>query len=204
MLFGTAVVIALVADGDDDAGLIVFPAMGGDAGTLAQLRLRAIGRDQQARGNLAAVAERHVDAIGARVVGRNNRRAEIDPFSFGADDQRIDQAAVLDHMRKGLAGRDVAGEIQECRAGGVLELGIGDDHVEDRLNLGLDVVPGAERLEQAAAGRNDRGGAGIAARPCGKRRVGDDDWDLGSEPLAQGKCERQARERAAANDYAIL
>ena len=204
MLFGTALVIALVADRDDDAGLIVFPAMGGDAGALAQLRLRAIGRDQQARGNLAAIAECHIHAIGARVVGRNGGGAEIDAGSFGADDQRIDQAAVLDHMRKGLAGRDVAGEIQERRTRGVLELGIGDDHVEDRLGLGLDVVPGAERLEQAAAGRDDRGRAGIAARPRGERGVGDDDGNLGSEPLAQRQREREARKCAAANDYAIL
>ena len=49
MLFGAAVMIALVADGDDDAGLIVVPAMGGDAGALAQLRARAVGGDQQAR-----------------------------------------------------------------------------------------------------------------------------------------------------------
>jgi hypothetical protein len=37
MLFGAALVIALMADGDDDAGLVVFPAMGGNPGTLAQL-----------------------------------------------------------------------------------------------------------------------------------------------------------------------
>ena len=36
MLFGAAVMIALMTDGDDDAGLIVVPAMGGDAGALAQ------------------------------------------------------------------------------------------------------------------------------------------------------------------------
>ena len=48
MLFGAALMIAFMADGDDDAGLIVFPAMGGDAGALAQLRARAVGGDQQA------------------------------------------------------------------------------------------------------------------------------------------------------------
>jgi hypothetical protein len=37
MLFGAAVMIPLMADGDDDAGLIVVPAMGGDPGALAQL-----------------------------------------------------------------------------------------------------------------------------------------------------------------------
>lgn len=165
VLLGAAFVIALVAHGDNDAGLIIFPAVGGNAGALAQLRLRTVSGDQQARRDDAAIAERHVDALGARVVRRHGGGAQIDAFSFGADDQRIDQAAVLDHVREGLARRDVAGEIQERRTRGVLELGVSDDHVEDRLRLGLDVVPDAERLEQAAAGGDDRGRAGIAARP---------------------------------------
>jgi hypothetical protein len=37
MFFGAAAMIALVPDGDDDTGLIVIPAMGGDACVLAQL-----------------------------------------------------------------------------------------------------------------------------------------------------------------------
>ena len=37
MFFGAAVMVALVTDGDDDARLIVVPAMGGDTGALAQL-----------------------------------------------------------------------------------------------------------------------------------------------------------------------
>ena len=36
MLFGAAVVIPLVTDGDHDAGLIVVPAVGDNAGALAQ------------------------------------------------------------------------------------------------------------------------------------------------------------------------
>ncbi len=36
MFFGAALVIALVTDGDDDAGLVILPTMGGDARTLAQ------------------------------------------------------------------------------------------------------------------------------------------------------------------------
>ncbi len=37
MFLGAALMIALVADGDDNAGLIVIPAMGSDPGALAQL-----------------------------------------------------------------------------------------------------------------------------------------------------------------------
>ena len=68
MFLGAAVMIALVADGDDDAGLIVVPAMGGDAGALAQLRARAVGGHQQARLDDIAVGERHGDAVGTRIV----------------------------------------------------------------------------------------------------------------------------------------
>src|SRR6202007_1915325 len=62
MLLGAALMIALMAHGDDDAGLIVIPAMGGDAGAFAQLRARAVGGDQKARIDDAAVGERDVDA----------------------------------------------------------------------------------------------------------------------------------------------
>ncbi len=87
-------------------------------------------------------------------------------------------------MGKGLARRDIAGEVEEHRTGGVFQFRVGDDHVEDRLCLGPDVVPGTDRLEQAAAGGHDRGGAGIAAGPGTERGIGDDDGDLGPEPLA--------------------
>src|SRR6266702_6123026 len=36
MFFGAAVMLALMTDGDDDAGLVVIPAMGGDPGAFAQ------------------------------------------------------------------------------------------------------------------------------------------------------------------------
>src|SRR5262245_41059831 len=63
VLLGAALVIALVPDGDDDAGLVILPAMGGDAGALAQLRPRAVGGDQEAGGDHAAVAERHINTF---------------------------------------------------------------------------------------------------------------------------------------------
>ncbi|MEY9180709.1 hypothetical protein ABIA41_002144 [Bradyrhizobium sp. USDA 313] len=204
MLFGAAPMIALVADGDDDAGLVVLPAMGGNAGALAQFRPRAIGGDQEARRDHAAVAECHLDAVGTRIVGCNRSGAQIDALGFRTHHQRIDQAAVLDHMRKGLARGDIAGKVEEHRTGGVLELRIGDDHVEDRLRLAPDGVPGADRLEQAAAGGHDRGGAGIAARPRAERGIGDDDGDLGPEPLAQRQGECKPCKRAATDDNATL
>ena len=204
MFFGAAVMIALVADGDDDAGLIVVPAMGGDAGALAQFGARAVGRDQQARLDHAAVGQRHVDAVGARIEIRHRGGPEIDALGFGARHQRVDQMAVLDHMRERFAGLDLAGKGQEHRTGGVFQLGIGDDHVEDRLRSGRDLIPHAERLEQPAAGRDDGGGARIAARPCRQRRIGDDDRNIGAKALTQRQRQRQSRKRAAADDNASL
>ena len=84
MFFGAAVMIALMADGDDDAGLIVIPAMGGDAGALAQFRARAVGGDQQARVDDAAVGKRDVDAVGARIEARHRGGAQVDARGLGA------------------------------------------------------------------------------------------------------------------------
>ena len=111
---------------------------------------------------------------------------------------------VFDHMRKGLARLDLAGKGQKYRTGRIVERGIGDDHVEDRLRRRRHLVPDAERLEQAAAGGDDGGRARIAARPLAQRRIGDDDGNIGPKPLAQRQRQRQSRKRAAADDNASL
>jgi len=170
MLLGAAAVVALMPDRDDDAGLIVVPAMGRDAGALAEFRARAVGRDQQGGRNNAAVGQRHVDTIGMRLIAGNRGRPEIDATGLGVLDQRIDQMAVFDHMGERLARFDMAGKGQEDRPGGILELGIGDDHVEDRLRVGSDLAPDADRLEQPPAGGDDGGRARIAASDVSQAR----------------------------------
>ena len=57
MLLGAAIVIALVRDRADDGRLVVIPAVGGDAGLLADVRARAVGADQQPRRNRVAVGQ---------------------------------------------------------------------------------------------------------------------------------------------------
>jgi hypothetical protein len=64
VFFGTSVMIALMADGDDDTGLVIIPAMGRDARTLAQLRARAIGGDKKCCLDHAAIPERDADTVG--------------------------------------------------------------------------------------------------------------------------------------------
>ena len=118
--------------------------------------------------------------------------------------QHIDQIAIFDHVRERFAGLDLTGKGQEHRAGGVFELRIRYHHVEDSLRVRRDLVPDAERLEQPPAGGDDRGGAWIAARPCGQRRIGDDDGNFGSEALTQRQRQRQPGKGAAADDNASL
>src|ERR1700755_3376775 len=110
MLFGAAVMVALMAYRDDDAGLIVIPAMGRDPGALAQFRPRAVGGDQQARLDDIAVSQRHVDALAARIKCRHRGGSEVDALGLGARDQRIDQMTVLDHMREWFARLDIPRE----------------------------------------------------------------------------------------------
>ena len=107
-------------------------------------------------------------------------------------------------MRERLAGFDIAGEGEEHRAGGVLQLGIGDDHVEDGLRRGRDLAPDAERLEQPPAGGDDRGRARIAARPRCQRRIGHNHRNIATKALTQRQRQRQPRKGAAADDNASL
>src|SRR5262249_49270302 len=115
-----------------------------------------------------------------------------------------DQKAVLDHMGEGLAWLDVPGKGQEHRAGGVLELRVGDHHVEDRLRGIGDLAPDAQCLEQPSAGGDDRRPARIPAGPDAKRRIGYDDMDIRAKSLAQRQRQGQPRKRAAADDNASL
>ena len=89
MFFGAALMVAFMADGDHDAGLIVVPAMRRNPGALTQFRARAIGSHQQTRIDNASVAQRHVDATRPRVETCYSRGAQIDTLGLRARDQRM-------------------------------------------------------------------------------------------------------------------
>jgi nitrogen regulatory protein PII len=79
------------------------------------------------------------------------------------------QEAVLDdpahRLGRPLVGRRLAMvEMQEKRAGMAVVASIGDADVEDRLGLGAEIAPQAERLEQALARIGDGRGAPVEAR----------------------------------------
>ena len=104
MLLGAAVVLALMRHGGDDGRLIVIPAMRDDAGLLADLRARAVGADQQPRRHRLAIrqASRRC-ACGACSKPLDRGGAQIDAEFLRLRHQRIDQIAVLDHVRERLA-----------------------------------------------------------------------------------------------------
>jgi len=166
MFFGAAVVIALVADGDDDTGLIVVPAMGGNS---RRARAISIARRRRPTKRLASITLPSASVTSTPPPCESNVVTAVAlrsiALGLGALEQRIDQMTVLDHVRERLARLDIAGEGQEHRTGRVLQLGIGDDHVENRLRRSCDLIPDAERIEQPAAGGDDRGRPGIAAWP---------------------------------------
>ncbi len=77
---------------------------------------------------------------------------------------------ILDHVREGFTGCDLAAESEEARPHGVIELRIRHHHVEDWLGLVLDRGPDADGLEQMPCRSGDRRGAQIGGRRRGQRR----------------------------------
>src|SRR5947208_16765307 len=118
MLLGTTVMITLVRYGRDDGGLIVGPAVTGNAGALANAGTSAVSGDQQASGDCAAVRERNLDGRIAScfarrcAVRRPTKRADRDRTQLDAEldclvDQGAKQSAIVYHMRKRLAWCDI-------------------------------------------------------------------------------------------------
>ena len=111
--------------------------------------------------------------------------------------QRIEQEAVLDHVRERLARLDVAGESEKDRTDGVFDAAVGHRHVQDRLRLIRGALPNAERLEQTPRGRDDGRGALVAIMAFAQGRIGHHDRGRGTQALPQRDRERQAGETAA-------
>ena len=166
VLLGASAVVALMADGHDNAGLVVIPAMGGDAGALAQFRARAVGRHQQACLDRGAVRQGDVDAVAARVETRHRAAAQVDALAPRLAGQRVDQMAIFDHVRERFVRLDM-------RRANVRNTGrVASSSLESVTTMSRmacvprrDLVPDPERIEQPAAAGDDRGRARIAARP---------------------------------------
>ena len=103
-------------------------------------------------------------------------------------------------MRERLARRDLAVEGEEFRPHGVVELGIGHHHVEDRLRVRLDALPDADGLEQPARRRRDRRGPRIL-RPAVEAGIGQCDGERLAQRLPQRDREREPGEAAAGDQH---
>ncbi len=122
-------------------------------------RSRAVGANEEASGDRAAVGELDIDVLGGVREFRNRHHpklyAELARLGF----QRVDEMAVLDHVGERLARLDLAGEGEKHRPHRVVEPAVSDDHVEDRLCLLFNALPNAQCLEQPARRRDDGRGA---------------------------------------------
>ena len=199
MLLGASFVIALVRDIDDDGGLAVIPAVGGDARRSANTRARAVGSDEEAGAKFRSVGEccRHAVAVARECGDGGGLQRDANRPRFRR--QGVDQQPVLDHVGERLARFDLAREGQEGRPHRVAKLAVGDDHVEDRLGVRRDGLPDTDGLEQTPRRRDDRRGALVFAAASAQRRIGNCYRERRSEPLPQGDGERQPGEAAAGN-----
>ena len=106
------------------AGLIVIPAVRGNAGLFADLRARAVGADQQPRRQCDAVGEsRHRRALppaSKRVDCAPARNSTPSCLAFATSAST--SMPVLDHVRERLALLHLAAEGEECRTHRVVEL----------------------------------------------------------------------------------
>ena len=127
--------------------------------------------------------------------------AQIDAKLFRLRDQRIDQMPVLDHVRERLARLDLAAEGEERRPHRVVELVVGDHHVEDRLRVAATASQtpiASNRRRAAAAIAEARGSFDGAAASAGSATV---TAKLSPSALAQRDRQRQAGKAGAADHH---
>ena len=187
------------------AGLTVVPAVVRDAGPLADRRTRAVGGDQQPRGDASSPSDScDLDAIrivasksGHRIGAQHRRRRA---FAFSTSASTSGGFSIM--WANGSPGSTSPAKVRKAGRTASCELGVGHHHVEDRLRSVRDRIPDAECLEQPPRGGGDRRGARVAWRPhAAQRRVGHHDREGIAEPLAQRDRERQTGKSGAADQH---
>jgi len=196
MLFGAAMVIALMSDGCHDRGLSVRPAMSCNAGTFAQPRTGAVRCHQESGHHRGAIAEPHIHVQWAGNEIDHGRYHEIDANRRRLMGERCDQPPILDHMSERFTRFDLTPECQECRPHGVIDPAVGDHHIKDGLGIVRDRGPHPERIEHAARSR------GNGRSPCilagsGEIRIRQCYGKIAAQRLAQRDRERKPGESAA-------
>ena len=204
MLLRASLVVALMRDIDDDGGLTVTPAMGGDARRGANGRPRAVGCDQESGVEFDAVGEYGGHAVAIACERGDGGGLQCDADFPRLRRQRIDQQPVLDHVGERLVRLDLARKSEEGRPHRVAEPAVGDDHVEDWLRFGRDGLPDADGLEQTPCRRDNGRGALVFAAASAQRWIGDCDRKRWAQPLPQRDGERQPGKAAAGDQHVNL
>ncbi len=167
----------------------------------SRTRERAPSAATSSDADTVTIAERHRDAIALMREARHRGGAQLDSLRARLGGERGIERRVLDHVGERLALLHFAREGEEHRPHGVLQLGVGHNHVENRLCIRGDRVPHAERFEHAPRRGRDRGGAQVRLRIRREGRIGDDDPERVAESLAQRERKREAGESAAGDHH---
>ena len=194
MLADLAVMGPPVPDREGQRGLGVAPRLDAEARERAHRRAPAIGADHQGRGQLAAVVEDHVHAIGAALEPRDARgRDDLDAGpALGQQQQEPAQAAVLDAVAEGMPA-DLEGIVGELRAARPIDHPDAPDRLGDRGERG----PQAERVEHPLRAVHQGERPAIEGRvPHACERLGLDQRHRQPGPLER-ECQQQARMPAA-------
>jgi hypothetical protein len=154
MLFGAALVVALVGDGGDDGGHAGVPADHRDLGELAQLRARAVGGDDQSRPEPLAGRKHDLSRVAPRRKLGRCGGDRLDAERGGGFAQRGANIIVERHMRERLVARGLEAQLLEPHR--VAHPPVGDGHLKDRLGERRQGCPGAHLLDQPTRSHCER------------------------------------------------
>ena len=194
MLQRRVVVWLCVADGADDAGLVVRQRGDGNVGRAAQRGIAALGGDDQAAFDARAAGDLDGGAIFAPFhLGHGGREDAQGRQGVHVRVQGDAQAACLHHPaeRRGIAGLTVI-EVEEQRRGWAAEAAIADADVEDRTGGFGQPIPDAGGLQELARAGGDGKGAAVEGGMLHRRERRAVDNDGGNTGGGQAAGERAA------------
>ena len=141
-------VVALVGDRRDHAGLPGVPADGRDFGERAQPRARAVGGDDQPRPQPPAVGEFELGDVASGRERGHGGDDRLEAERGGRAAKRAGDVVVERHMGERFVV--LAAEAQLLDPHCVAHAAVIDRHAADRLGERLERRPGADLLDQAA------------------------------------------------------
>ncbi len=199
MLNRDAAMRVLVRHGRDDAGLLVTPLDGADPGRLAQWRVLAVGRDDEAGAQPRAVGEHDRGAGLARLhCGDALRRQQPEARQRrGAPQQRAAQYPVLDDVAERRVVVSPWGQLAVVVMQEQGRIVVGDADLADRFGIAGDLRPQPDAVEHQPRPIGDRRAAAVETSGGHRRRVLAIDNDRGKPSAAAGDREHHAVEPAA-------